>query len=333
METKPQNTKNLSIFGRVKKYFTDRGINNFKTFWHFLGPFRKMKVIITYCFLDHIGPLFYTRKSKNIKTTLVLLGPYRNLTTLTVSIFSLHPSCEVLNHAAKRTLSREHLNFFNNYSDKKFNNFNRFALYASHGGTMGAFGGGIYHSHAFQHKIMKELYFKNKKKKKKIECIVWKEPLRVAKFIKKNNVDLDIILKAQKGLKFIMPIRNPLDCAVSSLRTGHYKLFNEKIKTAEELLEYLIKEYRWFLDLKTKHPDRFIYFFQHGFNKEFLVDVAKFSGLNYDEDWIKDSLSCYNIKKSYDHSEKLVDKYKKLVNKYFKNNPSFKKDLLRFVAK
>ena len=46
-----------------------------------------------------------------LRSVCLALGPYRNLTTLTAGILSLHPQCQVLNHAGVRLLPDPERNF------------------------------------------------------------------------------------------------------------------------------------------------------------------------------------------------------------------------------
>lgn len=61
--------------------------------------------------------------------------------------------------------------------------------------------------------------------KRKIECLFWKESLTTSNYIKSNKIDLGELFRKLKRLKFLMHIRNPLDCAVSNLKTGHVNRF------------------------------------------------------------------------------------------------------------
>jgi len=92
---------------------------------------------------------------KDLRSVCLTLGPYRNLTTLTAGIIALHPNCQALNHAGQRIFNDKKLNFLLNYTDKKFDTFVRYAIYASGRGREGPYGGSVTYSHAFgnQHKL------------------------------------------------------------------------------------------------------------------------------------------------------------------------------------
>src|SRR5690349_16380034 len=94
-----------------------------------------------------------------IRSVCLFLGPYRNLTTLTASLLFLHPRCQVLNHAACRIFGDPRFDFLADYSERRFNDFMRYAIHASRGGRRGQFGGSITHSHAFDEQYLtRELF-------------------------------------------------------------------------------------------------------------------------------------------------------------------------------
>ncbi len=129
----------------------------------------------------------------SLKTVCIIVGPYRNLSTLLASLLFLHPTCQVLNHAEDRVLSKKELNFLRDYSDEKFSRFCRFALFASARGQRSGYGGSILFSHAFERPAFKQAFrerFGAKTVvKKKVESIVWKANLRASSEMKHSGID------------------------------------------------------------------------------------------------------------------------------------------------
>lgn len=271
-----------------------------------------------------------------IGTVCLALGPYRNLTTLTASIIALHPNCQVLNHAGDRTFSNKELNIFYDYSDEKFDKFLKYAVIESTRGKQGQYGGSILYSHAFDaNRKMPALYAKmygNKLLKDDIRCLFWKEPLRTANYIRNHNVDLGEILSRNDRLKFVMPVRNPMDCAKSNLKTGHVKLFSGLALPAsvENVLLAIFNEYLWFLDLKSRYPSRFFYYFEHQLGVDTLKDLASFLGLGFDDQWCAAAIEGFSVKSPYQHTDQLKDFYTHRVNELFEHQPEFAEKLLLF---
>jgi len=277
----------------------------------------------------------YNQDISNLKSVCLLLGPYRNLTTFTVSLLFLHPDVQVLNHGGNRVFKINDLNFLKNYSQKKFDNFCKFAVYTSQGGRKGDYGGSIRYSHAFSKSIMKTTYenrFGDSYLKDNIDCIVWKESLMVSNYLRKYNIDFQKLFDTFNKLRFLMPVRNPLDCTISNLRTGHVKRFaGSKKKEKKDVLEAILKEFSWFLKLHKKFPNKFFYFFQDELNETIFKRMASFLEIELGKKWIEDTISCVKIKKSYDYEKSFVEDFNKLVDKYFLDFPDFSKHLRKLI--
>ena len=215
-----------------------------------------------------------------LKTVCVFLGPYRNLTTLTASMLALHPRCQVLNHGGLRVLTEPQLNFLRDSSETTFRRFCQFAIDESQGGEGGDAGGAITLSHAFEHQVVQDVYlsrFGRSLLKPTVEIVIWKESLAVSNFIRDQGISLYKVLQDNPKIRFLMPIRNPLDCAISNCRTGHYKRFR-RVKRPEsgEVLTSIVEEIAWFRELQRLYPERFFSFLQGEMNDRMLLRLARF---------------------------------------------------------
>lgn len=271
-----------------------------------------------------------------MKTIGIILGPYRNLTTLTAGILSLHPNCQILNHAGIRLLPWKKLNIFNNLSENELEKFKQYAVYMSGGGKRGDWGGSITFSHAFTHKKMSELYrdrFGDNLIKKEINSLVWKESLRIANYIKNKKINMKELLERTSELRFILPVRNPLDCALSNIKTGKTKLFGDlnDSTSLKQTITVILEEFRWFLDLRANSPEKFYYYFQHSFNEKMLNELCDFLQLKRDKKWVENSMDVFDMKSSYKFDSDIIEFYKKEINRLFNEKPFFKENLIRFV--
>lgn len=272
-----------------------------------------------------------------IQTVCVMLGPYRNLSTLTASLLALHPSCQVLNHAGKRIFVDSDLDFLRHYDDQTFDNFVRYALQISTSGRSGTHGGSITLSHAFKYPKMKQAYqsrFSDSLDKPDATCLVWKESLAAAKRMRRYNFNLDRVFETNDRLRFLMPVRHPLDCAASNQKSvNHLQIFEtlDENPTGEEVLAAILDELVWFLALHRQYPDRFFYYFQNRFNEDTIKSLATFLKLAPDEQWVQAVQDCYDIKSSYQHPASLVAFYKQQVHEKFADCPDVKAALLAFV--
>jgi len=272
-----------------------------------------------------------------LESVCLFLGPYRNLTTLTASVLFLHPECQVLNHAGGRILGRRELNFLVEYSEDKFRHFCNAALTMSQGGARGGYGGSIVLSHAFaEHEEMRKLFrarYGSRLLKGSIKSLVWKESEMVGRYIHDHKVDLPDLIARNQRLKFLLPIRNPLDCSLSISRIGVARFYPElKDGDVHSVLRSILEEIRWFVDLQGEDPTHFLFFFQDEVNAEVLQGLAEFLGLSHDGQWLKDSLKVYQLRRSYDYDAALKDHYTDKVEEIFHSSPAVMNHLKGMVS-
>ncbi len=274
---------------------------------------------------------------EEVQTVCLMLGPYRNLTTLTASTMFLHPNCQVLNHAGSRIFGNRAIDFLLDGNHDKLNRFIQFSVQASAKGARGDEGGSITFSHAFDGKHqMNELRKKNHTPliKKNVRCLLWKESQRTANIIRERSLDMGRLLENESRLRFLLPIRHPLDCATSNLRTGHVRFLRgcSTKPSVEEVARSILDEIFWFHDLQRSFPDRFFSFFEHTISQDMLTDLAAFLKLSPDEQWISDALSSMSIRPGYAYDSKTTDAYKRYVSRKEEEFPSLVDGLLEFVG-
>jgi hypothetical protein len=272
---------------------------------------------------DFAGQYQNSEKLANgLATVGVFLGPYRNLTTLTASFLFLHPECQVLNHAGSRILEDESTNFFVGYSDRKFQEFCRQAILISQGGTRGTYGGSVVLSHAFaEHESMRNSFAKRygtNLLKKKMRSLVWKESYRVTRLLREQKTDFGDLFANNAHLRFVMPIRNPIDCAQSIIKKGMQKKYGDSSTDDYlKLLDINLDAMKWFLELQDRHPDRFFHFYQDQLDANVLEELATFLGLSKDERWIRDTLGIYKLRRRDDYGPNVVSQYERRIASVF----------------
>jgi hypothetical protein len=273
----------------------------------------------------------------NVQTVCLFLGPYRNLTTFTASIIYLHPSSQVLNHAGDSVLSFKPVNFLKDYSDKKFDNFVKYAIYLSQCEQGLRQGGSITFSHAFtEFEAMRDTYKKrygNQLLKTNIQSVTWKESMRVSNFVKRNQIDLLELCAKNSRLRFLMPIRNPLECALSNRRRPEGKLLVADSKfSLEAILESILRQVAWIMELYDANPDQFFFYYESELDHKILSSLANFLDLELDEAWIQDSLSTYEPKPRSIYDRTLLDHYFSLLQTLFEKHPEAKEKLAKFAV-
>ncbi|MBD3368993.1 hypothetical protein GF402_01365 [Candidatus Fermentibacteria bacterium] len=272
-----------------------------------------------------------------IETVGILLGPYRNLTTLTAGMLALHPHCQVLNHAGMRILPWRMLNIFRDWTPEKMERFKRYAVYISGRGQRGDYGGSITYSHAFTREPLAGLCrerYGDRLVKREIRSLVWKESLRVANAMRRWNVDIDRLLSDAPELRFILPVRNPLDTARSNLRTGKTAAFQglEDAPGLEQTVTAVLEELLWFARLARGREKNFFHYFQHSWSGDTAERLASFLGLKPDPRWVDDSRKAFRVGGGYEYTRAQLEHYLHEVDRLFDRFPDFRKNLRAFTG-
>jgi hypothetical protein len=288
-----------------------------------------------------IGDRLDLRASRSIdvsdcRSVCLTLGPCRNLTTLTASALFLHPHCQVLNDAGDRVFGRRQIDFLSDYSRRRLDRFVQYAIRISAKGKRGDYGGSITHSHAFdaQHGMSDRFQGAGGAlPKQEIRCLFWEESLRTSNRLRSHSVDLGRIFAVEPRLRFLMPIRNPLDCAVSNIKNGHAARLEGLGPEASEaaVVEAILDETRWFADLHAQNPDRFFGYFEHDVSREMLVRLAVYLELEPLDSWLDAAMAAMQLNAGYEHAAELVDSYRQGVASRFGDHPKFAQGLLRFT--
>ena len=233
---------------------------------------------------------------ENIHTVVIPLGSYRNLTTMTGAIYALHPNAIVLNHAWIRLGSKRSVDFLRDPNPATLARFISAALRLAQGGRTGDHGGSILKSHAFRRGKVKQIYserYGDQIIKPIAQTLFWKESMRLLNHITDNRVQLPAVVDALPQLRFLLPVRHLVNCADSTLRTGHWRhLLNAgTVPSRDEVIARLFDILLWFEQQRLQRPDKFMYFWEFDLSENFLRSLCTFSGMPFDEQWSKDVLS------------------------------------------
>jgi hypothetical protein len=222
--------------------------------------------------------------------TVLMLGPYRSLTTLTAAALHLHPHVQVLNHHYMHIFDTLHDPILFPNSQEKFQ---AYALKASVGGQRGDAGGSILLSHAFDKSYpTRERYltrYGGDGAKDDVQCMVWKESYRIGERIRRLD-KFDALVQA--GVKFIAPLRNPIHCARSNLKTNHHRLLGTNDR--DGVIRKVLEEYNWILNKQRQYPDAVCLFPETDYLAAF-DHFLKITGLPDDAQWRADLTACAQI--------------------------------------
>jgi hypothetical protein len=262
----------------------------------------------------------------DIRTVCLALGPYRNLTTLAAALLFLHPQCQVLNHGSDRVLDDPDMNFLASRLRENTDSFIRHAVAYSKAGQRGRIGGSILLSHAFDRGTLRETYhrrFGDALVKQDIRCLFWKESHRVSVYLRQHAVDFDELFRHDERLRFLMPVRHPVDCALSNIRDGRAGslLPGSDNATLPDMIRAVLGELLWFVRLQEHFPDRFFCFLENAFDRNTLQHLAAFLRIDPDDQWFDDVLANYTIRHPYKHSPPDRQYYRNLVQQMFHDYP------------
>jgi len=323
---------------RIRKFLCSRREPKIKSAAGLNGfSLTKQRETLLWLLLDRTRS-FKELQTDRLTSACILLGPYRNLTTLFSGLMYLHPDCQVLNHAGKRVFRDPGMNFIEDYSKQRFEKFCRFALFASSRGRKGGHGGSITYSHTFETGRLRNVYVTRfgalLRKKPGIKCLLWKESGKISRALRTSESSLTRMLDENSLLRFIMPIRNPIDCALSHLATGHASQFDDLPEySVIALLERLMKEYSWFFEWQARYPNRFFHFFQHElYERQLYRKIALFLGIECDDHWLQDVMEVVELRPSGEYRPEWIRAYRHLVQKYFSSRPAIQMQFGRMAG-
>jgi len=124
-----------------------------------------------------------------------------------------------------------------------------------------------------------------------------------------DDILFDRLCTTFPDLRFLMPIRNPLDCAVSNVSTGAIEYLAGKGNdvSLERAIELGLVAYDWVRNKRDNRPDRIFVFTQYDERPTVFGALADFLHLTRYEDWIHDTTEAFRITREYQHSAKAVD--------------------------
>jgi len=273
----------------------------------------------------------------NPNTLCLFLGPYRNLTSLTAVMLWLHPQCQVLNHGY-RLVGGERMRWFLTAEDsERFNIFIRLLTELStqvvdkeecspHVLQVVQDNAGVEDAFGRLHGVPPVAMVKDPMK-----CLVWKESQLVMNELLAIDIQWDELFAQNSKLRFIMPFRNPMECAVSNHRQRKWIFFlglndNDPLL----MLRAVLAEFAWFVGMEQRYPERFFHFYED-LTAETLTELQQFLGLDYHQEWVDTVLGLWKIRHPYLFSFEFVQYYLHMVRLHFGAWPEEEKRLVDYV--
>jgi hypothetical protein len=265
----------------------------------------------------------------------LILGPYRNLTSLAASVLSLHPECQVLNHAGQRML-RGRRDFFEHIDSRHLDRFCKAALKASTGGKVGVYGGSIKFSHAFDREQMRTLYeerYGDQPIKDRVKALVWKESVEVTDLIRADSDRIFQLIDNEPRLRYLMPVRNPIDCAQSNVRTGNaHSLSGVDPTDVASVLDRIVEAFGWFGTLMQQYPERFFMFYQNDDPTSICDGLIRTLELDDDPQWREAFVTAFDVQGTeYEPSSEIYASFDESVRRHLGDLPDVAKRISELV--
>jgi hypothetical protein len=248
-----------------------------------------------------------------ITTLGLFVGPYRNLTTLSAAVLSMHPDCLVLNHGLTRLLGRRGISPWARPDSKEYRRFLRFAVAASTAGRSGDHGGDIAHSHAFDRDGMAEAAAALPTAEHP-STLVWKDSMRIVHHLRLQGRPPKKVVRRNPGVHFLVPVRNPLDCAVSNVRTGHARYLPvADAKDVGAVLDAILQELAGFARTAATIPGHVHLFYEDDEGGELFADLGRALGLDPRDDWLDLAAEAWRPENRYEHDAALRARFDRHV--------------------
>jgi hypothetical protein len=134
-------------------------------------------------------------------------------------------------------------------------------------------------------------------------------------------------------LRFILPIRNPLDCTISNLRTSHMEGSEDIAEDRTRLLDRILEMISWAAALEVRHPDRFLTFFQDDTPEKVAGGLIRLLSLRDDPQWRDSVAAAFKIHPNpYVHGPEMYETFESGVESYFRSMPGVASRLKALVG-
>ncbi len=275
----------------------------------------------------------------DLRSLCFMVGPNRNLASLVALLIYLHKNGEAVNHAGSRIFPKKEIDIWHQCSENRFDLFCRYLEFLSSRGMRGQTGGSIRYSNAVaDHPEAKQLVlnrFPDLNRRSPVHALVWKEPLMIYKFLASDGMKTVELLKCYQKIKLLLPVRNPLDCAISNKNLGERWLkraYGLTDFSLESVLEALFKIYHSFFTWSKTYPGRCMALFENECSENTLSQLAQFLSLEHDPAWIVDCLQVWKVNQHYRWEKSWLEYYKILCDRYFSDVPEIKNRFLLMVG-
>jgi hypothetical protein len=163
------------------------------------------------------------------------------------------------------------------------------------------------------------------------KVLFWKDSMRILNRIREEPGRLAGLLEGVGGISLLLPVRHPIHCARSNLRTGHARhLVARGERTLPAVLERILDIVRWACTQPELGEDRLMLLWEHEWSEGTLSALCRFCRIDDDPGWRRDTLSALPIRERRAEPDD-EDLYRDLVRQKFADLPAIEAKLLAFA--
>ena len=154
--------------------------------------------------------------------------------------------------------------------------------------------------------------------------------MRITNKLRDYETGLESIISAGLdcgvNVKFLLPIRNPIDCVRSNIKTGHYRHLTKET-SSEAIFSAVVNELRFFHEISEKFPSSTLLIREQEFGKHLLCHLADRLVISRDETWLEQASKLFVIRARSQTSED-VEIYQTVVRRICSDRPDIREKLL-----
>jgi hypothetical protein len=249
----------------------------------------------------------------------------------------LHPQCQVLNHGSRLIDPKKHLWFLASEDSDEFRDFTTLLANLSikvvgvedcspHVLRVVQENPGVEEAFARLNGVPPMAMLKDP-----MCSLVWKESQIMTNRLLHISINWDDLFTYNSKIRFLMPFRNPMDCAVSNHRQRKWIFFPGVDDNSPTLmLRVVLAEFAWFVALNRRYPDKFFYFYED-VTTETLEDLQTFLGLDYSQEWVDAVVALWKIRHPYIFSKSFADYCASMIRLHFVAWPEEGQRLVEYI--
>ena len=167
--------------------------------------------------------------------------------------------------------------------------------------------------------------------KETAKVLYWKDSQRIQNRLLENGDGISHLVNNFNNVKFLLPIRNPIHCTKSVLRSGHWKhLVSEREANFITVLNTILTNIKSLCEHERLSNDRLLRIWEPELTTIALPKLCEFSQIKRDQQWEQQIKKTVHIRPRRSTKEEEVI-FRDLVEEKFENLPRIYTKLMMFL--